>query len=307
MATTTPDRVNILKGPAKVVYDSATIIFGEDFAVDMITEYFEVSSSTSGRRSRRVKDRRVEITGVPLMWDSLSVLFPYATKQIMDTIYGATDKAAVITPRNGAPLTIANVMPTRLPGITLHPSKSILRAGTWTGLVANASDPSLQASFFSFSGTVGTNVDQTGLDLSKVPNAFYTASFNSVTYRPVDGFDIDFNLGLEPDFDNGLTMNMRVSELEAACKFTPGAHTEAALATLLGWGGKQPGDEAAHFALTISGDAPGKPTVALANMMVEGGGVRYGRAPRNGEITLASVRQESSGALTALWTFGTVA
>lgn len=305
MATTTPDRVNLLKGPAKMVWDSATIIFGDDFGVDMISEWFDVVSTTTGARSKRLKNRYIEIKGRPLMWDSLSSLFPYATKQIMDTIFGATDKAAVITPRNGAPLTIANVMPTSLAGITLHPSKSILREMTFTGLVANASDPSLAASFFSF-GSPATGATMTGLDLSKVPNAFYTASFNSVTYRPVDGFDIDFSLGLEPDLDNGLIVNYRVASLEAACKFVPGPHTEAVLATLLGWGGKQPGDEAANYALTLSADATGKPTVALANMMVQSGGVRYGRAARNGEITMASIRQETSGALTALWTFGVV-
>jgi hypothetical protein len=305
MATTTPDRATILKGPAKLVWNSATILFGEDFSVDMITEFFDIASSAHGRIGRRVKDRRIEIKGVPLMWDTLTALYPYATANIGDVLFGATDKPAVITPRNGAPLTIANVMPTQLPGITLHPSKSIMRAMTFTGLVANSSDPSLAASFFSF-GTVGTNVALTGLDLTKIPNAFYTASLNAVTYRPVDGFDIDFNLGLEPDMDNGLTINQRITSLDAACKFTPGPHTEAVLTTLLGWGGKQPGDEVANYALTISGDVTGKPTVQLANMMVVGGGVRYGRAPRAGEITLESTRQISAGNLTALWTFGTV-
>jgi hypothetical protein len=306
MATTTPDRVNILKGPAKLVWNSATIIFGEDFSVDLITEWFDVTSSTHGRVGRRVKDRRIEIKGAPLMWDTLSALYPYATHNIGDVLFGSTDKPAVITPRNGAPLTVANVMPTSLAPITCHPSKSMLGSMTFTGLVANASDPSLAASFFSF-GSVGTNVALTGLDTSKIPNAFYTATLNSVTYRPADGFGIDFNLGLEPDMDNGLTINQRITSLECSAKFVPGPHTEAAIATLLGWGGKQPGDEAGNYPLVITGDGTGKPVVTLANMMVVGGGVRYGRQPRAGEITLESVRQVTSGNLTALWVFSTAA
>ncbi len=99
---------------------------------------------------------------------------------------------------------------------------------------------------------------------------------------------------------------MRMTELEAAVKFRPIGLTEAAYATLLGWDGIQPGDDPLTANLVISGDKAGKPTVTLAKMQVQQGGVNYGRGTRTGEVTFASVRQVTTGALAALWAFGTV-
>jgi hypothetical protein len=302
----TIDRANILKGPAKAVWDSATILFGEDLTVDLVTEFFDVQSSSHGRIGRRWNNRYIEVKGVPLMWNDLSKLFPYATKNIGDAIFGATDKPMVITPRNGAPLTIANVMPFALAGISLHAAKPIMRGMTFRGLVANASDPSLAASYFSF-GTVGTDVALTGLDLTKIPKGLYTAVMNSITYRAEEGFDLDFHLGLEPDHEQGLHVNYRITELEAAAKFAPASLTEAQYATLMGWNAIKQGEEYAAYDLVISGQATGYPVVTLASMQPQSGGVRYGARPlRAGEVQLASVRQVTSGNLTALWTFGTV-
>lgn len=303
----TIDRANILKGPAKAVWDSATILFGEDFSVDLVTEQFDVNSNSHGRVGRRWKNRYIEIKGVPLMWNDLTKLFPYATKNIGDALFGATDKPMVITPRNGAPLTVANVMPFALAGLSLHAAKPIMRSMTFRGLCANASDPALAASFFSF-GVVGADVALTGLDLTKIPKGLYSAVMNAVTYRGEEGFDIDFNLGLEPDHEQGLHINYRVTELEAASKFMPAGLTEANYATLMGWGGIAQGDEYASYDLVISGAASGYPVVTLSKMQPQGGGVRYGARPlRNGEVQLASIRQVTAGNLTALWTFGTVA
>jgi hypothetical protein len=309
MSVTTVDRANILKGPAYLTHDSAVIKFAADFSVDLVTEFFDVTNISHGRLGRRVKDRRVEIKGTPLEWSDLTKLFPYATKQPGDAIFGATDKPAVITPRNGAPLTVANVMVTKMPGITLHPSKSILRDMQLTGLVANASSPATAANFFSF-GSPASSVAQTAAALGSIPNAFYSALFNAVTYKPEDGFDLDFNLPLESDLQDGLTVGMRVKgdeSVEAALKFRPLGLTEAAYATLMGWDTFEPGDDPYSGALVLSGDRSGKPTITLANMIVQQGGVSYGRASRPGDVTLASVRTVSSGALTALWTFGSVA
>ncbi|MBA4136769.1 MAG: hypothetical protein C0518_05580 [Opitutus sp.] len=302
----TPDRATLLRGPAYATHDSATILFGEDLLVELVTEFFDVASSSHGRIGRRIKNRYVEIKGVPLMWSDLAKLFPYATLNIGDVIFGATDKPMVITPRNGRPLTIANVMPFALPGISLHTAKPILRGMTWRGLVANASDPSAAASYFSF-GSNGTNVAQTGLDLTKIPNTLYSAGYNSATYRAQDGFDIDFSLGLEPEHENELHLNYRVTELEAAAKFAPIGKTEADYATLMGWDGVAIGGSPYAGALVITGAGTGAPIVTLAGMQVQSGGVAYGARPlRTGEVQLASIRSVTSGNLNALWTFAAV-
>lgn len=296
------DRTLILKSPGTIAWDGATILAQGDITVELITEFFEVASSSHGVVSRRVLDRRVEISLTPLMWNDLAKIIPYASANIGDVIYGGTDKPMVITPRNGAPLTIANVAVTGLPSIKLSATQSIMGAMKFTGLVANNSDPATVANFFSF-GTVGSNVAQTGLDLTKIPNALYTLAYNSVNYRSQDGFDFEPDLGLEPDKADGEpTLNMRLTKLEARLRFTPTGITEAQYNTLLGLGmafgiGVAPTGRAA--AVTSSGG----PAVTLANTIVTTGRAGYGATlNRTGEIELQSVRTVTAGNLAALWT-----
>lgn len=304
---TSVDRANLLKGPAYLTHDSAVIKFGADFSVDLVTEYFPVVSSSHGKLSDRVKDRRVEISGAPLEWNDLGKLFPYASAQPGDAIFGATDKPAVITPRNGAPLTIANCAVTQMPGIALHPSKAMLGAMKFTGLLANASSPATAANYFAF-GSPATGVAQTAADLTKIKNAFYSLAFNTATYQPEDGFQLDFSLPLDPDLQDGMTVGMRIGQdgVQAALKFMPLGLTEALYAALLGWNTKQPGDDPTAAQAVLAADRTGGPRVTLNNLVVMQGGVRYGRASRTGEVTLASRRTVTSGALDALWAFGTV-
>ena len=298
----TIDRTLILKSPGAVTYNGATILSQGDITVELITEYFEVGSSPFGAVSRRVQDRRVEISLTPLMWNDLAKLFPYATKNIGDTIYGGTDLPLVITPRNGAPLTVANVAVTALPSIKLSATQSIMGSMKFTGLCANAADPATVANFFSF-GVAASAVALTGLDLSKIPNALYTLALNAVNYRSSDGFSIDFDLGLDADKPDGdPTVNMRVTKLDARMRFTPVGLTEAQYATLLSLGmafgiGAAP----TGYAAAITSSAG--PSVSLGNTILTTGRVGYGATlDRTGEIELQSVRTVTAGNLAALWT-----
>lgn len=297
------DRTTIIKGPAKITFDSGTFFSEDDIRVDFITDYFDVQTSAFGSLGSRVSQRRIEVTFTPKMWDTLTKLFPYATAQIGDVVFGGTDKPLVITPSNGAPLTLANAAVTQLPGITLSHGKPILRAMKFTALCANNSDASVAANWFSW-GTPASAVALTGFDLTKVPNTRYSLARNSVTYQSEDGFMIDFSLGLAPDVVDGEgTVNFRITSLQASLKFTPTGKTEANYATLLGWDGIAPGKDPAAYNSVITGAASG-PVVTIANTMVVGGGANYGPDKnRAGEVELTSVRTVSSGALTALWTF----
>lgn len=300
------DRTLIIKGPAVLTYDAASIFSTDDIAVRWITDYFDVNSSAFGRLKRRVQARRIEIELTPAMWTDLAKLFPYATKNIGDAIFGATDKALVITPRNGAPITFDNAAITRLPGITLSANKAILRPMTFTCLCANSASPATAANWFSF-GVVGTDVALTGFDLTKVYNDLYSLAFNTVTYRSEEGFTLEFNLSLDPDLvDGDGIVNYRIRELEATLRFTPALKTEAEYATLLGWDGKGIGSDPTAANAVISGTAVGSPVVTLTNAMVAEGGVRYGAANRLGEVQLQSIRTISANVLSALWSFSSV-
>ena len=301
------DRTLILKGPAKIVYDTATIFSEDDIQVDFITDYLEVMTSAFGQVGRRVKSRRIEVSLTPKMWTDLTKLYPYATAQIGTVLFGATDKPLVITPSSGAPITLANAAVSQLPAITLSHGKPMLRAMKFTALCANSGDPATQASWFSF-GTAATGVALTTFDLTKVFNTRYSCLWNAVTYRSEEGFAIDFNLGLAPDVVDGEgIVNYRITGLDAALKFVPTAKTEAEYATLLGWA-KAPGASPVLSDAVLTGEGTGAPIITLANCQVVQGGTRYGPSVnRHGEIELQSVRSITTGALTALWTFTAIA
>jgi hypothetical protein len=297
------DRTLILKGPAKLVHDSAIIFSEDDIVVNYITEYFTIATSAFGNVGQRVQSRRIEVSLTPKMWSDLTKLFPYAATAIGTAIFGATDKPLVITPISGAPLTLANAAVTQLPGITLSHGKPILRPMRFTALCANSADPAVQANWFAF-GTAASGVALTGFDLTKIYNTRYSLAWNSVTYRAEDGFAVDFNLGLAPDVVDGEgIVNYRITALDAAIKFVPVAKTEAEFATLLGWA-KAPGAAPTLSSAVITGEGTGAPIVTIANAQVSQGSNRYGASVgRHGEIELQTVRSITAGAIDALWTF----
>lgn len=301
------DRTLILKGPAKLVHDSATIFSEADIVVNFITDYFDVATSAFGSLGRRVQSRRIEVQLVPKMWGDLTKLFPYASAAIGSTVFGATDKPLVITPANGAPLTLANVAVTAMPSVVLSHGKAILGSMTFTALCANSGDPATQANWFSY-GTAASGVALTGFDLTKVPNTRYSLEWNSVTYQSEQGYNLDFNLGLDPDVVDGEgIVNYRITALDASLKFVPTGKTEANLATLLGWT-VAPGGQPTLSNAVVTAAGTGNPIVTLVNAQVMQGSAAYGAATnRLGEIELMSVRKVTSGAIDALWTFAAVA
>jgi hypothetical protein len=302
------DRTTLLKSPGKLVHDSASIFSEGDIVTQIITEFFPVETSAHGVVDQRVKDRMLKIALTPKSWTDLTKLFPYATKQIGDTLFGASDKAAVITPRNGGVLTVANAMLTKLPSILLAGTKPILGAMEFTGLVANNSDAATVANFLGF-GSPATGTALSGFSLATIPNGLYSAVWNGVTIRSSSGFAIEFNLGLEPDndVDGEPTLNFRVVSLDATVKFTPAGMTEANFLTLLALN-KGIGAAPTKSDIVITGASSGMPIVTIANCFVESSNVGHGKTvARTGEVTLRSIRTETSGSLNALWTFGAVA
>lgn len=300
-------RANILQGPAFIGYNSGEFFAEGDISVDIITEYFDVNASTHGTIGKRVRDRRVEASFTPRQWASLTTLFPYATTQIGDRLFPASDRALVVTPRNGAPLTIDNAAVTKLPSIILSAKKSMLGPMTFTGLVADGGDPATDGDLFSF-GTPDTGATMGAFDGSNIINAQYTLARNSVNYASRDGFQIDFDLQTQPVLGDSDTLtDFIVSGLGASLTFSPYGKTEAQLATLLAGGGAAVGAQPTGYDCVISGANSGNPEITLDNMIIEKGGTRYGGgAGRHAPVTLRTVRTISSAALTALWTFGTV-
>lgn len=299
-------RSTILKSPGKLTHDGATIFSEADIVTQILTEFVPVVTDAFGTVNQIVKDRMIKITLTPKSWSDLTKLFRYGALNIGDVLFGAADKAAVITPRNGAPLTIKNAMPTRLSSILLSGTRPILGAMEFTGLVALNSNPAEVANFLEF-GAPATGVALTGFNAAAIPNGLYSALWNGVTIRSATGFAIELALGIDPDAPDGEpTLNYRITSLEATCKFTPVGMTEADYLSLLTLD-KGIGASPTKSNIVITGAVAGMPIVTLTNCYVESGGLGHGKTiDRTGEVTLRSIRTETDGNLNALWTFGTV-
>jgi hypothetical protein len=300
------DRTTLLRGPGAITFDGATLHSEGDIEVTIQHETFEVATSGFGVIDRRKANTMVEVTVTPKEWDDLTKLFPYATLQIGQSIYGATDKPLVIAPREGASsgLTIANAAITSLPSITLSAEKAILGSMTFTGLLANSGDPSDMDDYVATSA-VGA---LTGFDLGKIPNALYSAAWGSAItgiYSEA-GFVIDFDLSTEDVRVDGYgIIDKRLTGLGATVKCIPVAQTLSEL--LGGLGDVGVGAAPAKNNLVITGTGAGAPIVTIANTLVRQSAPRYGASiARQGEIEFVAVRTQTTGLLNALWTFGAV-
>ncbi len=301
------NRTLLIKGPGQVAYASAAFFSDGDITATLVEKWSDIITSGFGRIGRTLMDRYIEVSFVPSMWLGTAILFPYATYQPGDVLYGSTDAPLVITPRNGRPITIVNAQVTGLPGLMLAADKPTFKGPVkFTGLVGNSDDPSLLASYFT-QGSVGTNVALTGMVAADILRSRYIGTWNGTSIRTDKGWDIDFNLAVEDDHPDGeVTVNKRFKQLEASASCDPTAITESAYNGLLNnavdVGGQPPG-----YALAVAGvAASGAPAVTLNNAFIEDG-ASYLYAPdksRTGRLKFTTIRTITSNVLASLWTIG---
>ena len=303
------NRTTIVRGPGYLTSGAVSIQSQKDIVATLIEEWSDSLTAGYGRIGRRLKNRHVEVTAQPSVWDNLATLLPHAAMQIGDVAYGDADVPLVITPRNGKPVTILNTAVTQLANLKFG-SEAELFAGDmkWTGLVALDGDPSAIASYFTM-GAAASNVAQLGADHTKMYRGRYTGARNTVSLRGDKGFDLSFALAWDDDQPDGeVVLNKRLKSLEAAIKCAPVGLSEADYIALMNDGVDVGAEPAAHD-LVLTGPATGYPVFTLANTQVEPGSFHYGNsnAARTGELTFQSVRKITANALAALWTVGAVA
>lgn len=293
------DRTTIFSGPGYITYRGATILCDGNITARLVTESVPGSATGFGRVKKVRKGTRVEVTAKPARWTSLSVLFPYASTQIGASIFGATDNPLVIVPLSGKGISVVNAAVTGLGGLALGatpPGGNPIGQVTWTGLVANNSDPADMASYF-------TDADPgslpSSITLTDWKTGAYAATYNSVPFQSATGFNIGFQLGLSPvETNNEGVVDMLLQSLEASCTVEPLGVDMTDLMTWISAVG--PGGSESAYDLAITGPV----NVTLANCTVESIEGRYGDTVlQNGALQFASLRKVATGALAALWTF----
>lgn len=295
------DRATIFRGPGHIVFDGATIISAEDIEVTLINEYRGVDSSGYGTIDQRIASRRVEVSCTPLQWNSLAVLFPYASLQIGQSIFGGTDKPLTVLPREGTAtgITVAAAAITQLPRLNLRMDAPMLGQMRWTGILANNADPAVLANYYG-TAVVTALPDVT---LAQVRNAIFSGAWGSITgFGAVtgwEGWEVEFALGLEEVRADGHgVVDMRLASFEATARCQPIGPTVAQVqGALAGAPGSRPSSVAN---LTLTG---GSTTVVLHNCYVRQATQRYGnQTNRLGALEWSTIRTQATNALGALFT-----
>lgn len=89
-------RTSIPRGPAIVQYNGGTFLFPKGITVEPLEEFFQVPVGYFAEGDERTDTILHKITGVPDgRWTNLSALFPYYTKVIGSSVFGADTSLTV--------------------------------------------------------------------------------------------------------------------------------------------------------------------------------------------------------------------
>ena len=205
-------RTTIVRGPAKVVFDSATFYSKGGINITMTTSTFDKESDAYGVLGKSKTDFQVVVEFEPVgEIEALATLFPHGSTTIGASIYGSTDKSLVITATD-ATYTIRNAAVTQMPSIRCTATNTAFGSVQFTGILDLGGDPSLLSDYYSVGAgaAIGTLFDPT-----KLITAPYQATLGgSTTFFSEAGFEISFEMGLTPIMIDGIgTVDMSLQNL----------------------------------------------------------------------------------------------
>ena len=170
-------RTTIVRGPAKVVFDSATFYSKGGINITMTNTTFDKESDAYGMLGKSKTDFQVVIEFEPVgEIEALAVLFPYGSTAMGASIYGGTDKPLVITAAD-ATYTINNAAVTQMPSIRCSANNTAFGTVQFTGLLELAGDPSALADYYAVAG--GASIGA-AFDPAKIITAPYQATLGAV-------------------------------------------------------------------------------------------------------------------------------
>lgn len=297
------DRTTLFQGPGHIVFNGKAILAADDIKVSIGNDTEDIVTNGYGLIGRRRKGRSIKVTCTPLHWDNLPTLLPYASLQIGESVYGATDKVLQIIPRNGAAsgIKLLNAAVTKMPSVFYSAMKKPLGSMEFTALIANNADPALDASYYA-TEPVGALPSP---DLAKIRNGIYTASWGDalVDFGAADGFELDTDLRLSPvEVDGHGVVDMYLAGLTASVKLTP---VGLAWADILAALGGPIGADLVKRDLVISTGPAASPAVVATIpdcQLITGEGEWGNDKRRVGALEFRAVRTAANGALSDLWT-----
>lgn len=298
------DRSTIIRGPAIVGFNSQMFYSKDDIVVSPQVKRFQVESSMYGKVDERLDDISFEISFTPAgEWEAISTLFPYASADIGASVFGAVDKNLTIQTKAGKLITFYACAVTKMPSLSLSANKTAFGPVTFTAIGANNTAWSSAAKRVAIA-------DQAFSDTTFSPTAIKTVPFSAAwglvapwsAFVSQDGFNVDFNISLEPvSVDSDGTVDMTLGSVEATCRCVPVGITEAQLMALLS---VQGGSVARGISLSSAANdlvlTGSGASLTLYNAAPVAAGMRFGnKALRAGEVEFVTCRKFTTGAAQA--------
>ncbi len=220
------NRSTILSGPALITFGGQSFYSKGDVTLNFKPKLFAVSTAHFGEVDKRVSDREYEVSFEPdgrFTTALAAVLWPYAATLNGASIYGGTDRPLIIWSRDGQKLTLVNAAITGMPNMHFGAAKTIQGAIKFTGLLANNTDPSNAAAYYTLTST--TYPGDAGWLASDVKSQAYTSAWGTAPWDAFfteAGWDISFALNLKPQMVDGLgTVDMTLQGLAVTAKCIP--------------------------------------------------------------------------------------
>lgn len=225
------------------------------------------------------------------------------------TLYVDRDHPLVIHTFAGVKLTLHNAAVVEMPSILLGSTKTLIGQVTFEGFLRGGFDWATAASRYTIAAEALTDETFDPADIITQP---YTAVWGSSapwsSFVTKDGFEISFNLGLEPVFTDAQgIVSRRLASLDCTCRATPLGITESQLLTKL-----LLQDSGAIRGRSLSGDnlnlsATGVYVRLYGAALMNGPQQFSARADRIGQLEWKATRTFTGGAPNALFLVGTAA
>lgn len=325
----------IIKGPAKIVFDSISYWTPDDITCALDDGAVDVNSSFFGPHvDRLVINPKVTVNFTPhaiVGTGPAEVTRAAASAALVPAIFtngyygtqylgsGGSEKTLQIWSSNGELVTISNAIITRPPSITYAADKPIFGPCTITGICKTTSSDIKLAAANSLIDVAAAQADP-GLAFLGVPSYLqrrYKGALGSQTgfteIWPEGGFTVDFNPAWRERQIQGLTVDFELMGMEITVKCVPTGPTMSQLINLVAIGGDSGASWAqgallsgqqSSYDFTITDPSDSSTPFTLAKPVLRGVNFRFGHENlRNGEIAFTSVTRFSAGAAVALAAF----
>jgi hypothetical protein len=327
-------RTAIVKGPAKIVYDSVTYFTPDDITLAIDDGFVDVNSSMFGPHvDRLVVNPKVTVSFTPhalvgtgpaevTRAAAMAALIPAIfTNGFYGTQYigSGSEKTLQIWGSNGELVTISNAVISAPPALNFSADKPIFGACTITGICKTTSSDIDLGVANSLLDVAAAQADP-GLAFLGVPSYLqrrYRGALGSQTgfteIWPEGGWTVSFNPQWRERQIQGLTVDFELVGMEIIASCVPVGPSMSQLINLLGVGGDngaswaqgklQTGQQSTHN-LTIVDPSDSSVPVTLNKPVIRSPGFRFGHENlRNNEIQFVSTTRFTAGAAVALAAF----